>query len=40
LTTRCATCKDLLDTMHAAPGIGITAPHVGISCGHWCSTSA
>lgn len=23
--------QDLLDTMHAAPGIGITAPHVGIS---------
>ncbi len=23
--------RDLLDTMHAAPGIGITAPHVGIS---------
>ena len=22
---------DLLDTMHAAPGIGITAPHVGVS---------
>ncbi|CAN5509331.1 peptide deformylase [soil metagenome] len=22
---------DLLDTLHAAPGIGITAPHVGIS---------
>ena len=22
--------RDLLDTMHAAPGIGITAPHVGI----------
>jgi peptide deformylase len=22
--------KDLLDTMHAAPGIGITAPHIGI----------
>ena len=22
---------DLLDTMRAAPGIGITAPHVGIS---------
>jgi len=22
---------DLLETMHAAPGIGITAPHVGIS---------
>src|SRR5580693_10816006 len=21
---------DLLDTMHAAPGIGITAPHIGI----------
>jgi peptide deformylase len=21
--------KDLLDTMHAAPGIGITAPHIG-----------
>ena len=23
--------KDLLDTMHAAPGIGITAPHIGIA---------
>jgi peptide deformylase len=23
--------RDLLDTMHAAPGIGITAPHVGVS---------
>ncbi|MBR0799096.1 peptide deformylase [Bradyrhizobium jicamae] len=23
--------QDLLETMHAAPGIGITAPHVGIS---------
>ena len=22
---------DLLDTLHAAPGIGITAPHIGIS---------
>ncbi len=22
--------EDLLDTMHAAPGIGITAPHVGV----------
>ncbi|MBZ6076044.1 peptide deformylase [Microvirga puerhi] len=22
--------QDLLDTMHAAPGIGITAPHVGV----------
>src|ERR1700761_3794827 len=22
--------KDLLDTMHAAPGIGITAPHIGV----------
>lgn len=22
--------QDLLDTMHAAPGIGITAPHIGI----------
>ncbi|MGY4418248.1 peptide deformylase [Bradyrhizobium sp. JR6.1] len=22
---------DLLETMHAAPGIGITAPHVGVS---------
>ena len=22
---------DLLDTMHAAPGIGITAPHIGIA---------
>ena len=24
--------SDLLDTMHAAPGIGITAPHIGVSC--------
>jgi peptide deformylase len=24
---------DLLETLHAAPGIGITAPHVGISLG-------
>ena len=23
--------KDLLETMHAAPGIGITAPHIGVS---------
>jgi peptide deformylase len=23
--------RDLLETMHAAPGIGITAPHVGLS---------
>ena len=23
--------RDLLDTMHAAPGIGITAPHIGIA---------
>jgi peptide deformylase len=23
--------KDLLDTMHAAPGIGITAPHIGVA---------
>jgi peptide deformylase len=23
--------RDLLQTMHAAPGIGITAPHIGIS---------
>jgi peptide deformylase len=22
---------DLLETMHAAPGIGITAPHIGVS---------
>ena len=22
--------RDLLETMHAAPGIGITAPHIGI----------
>ena len=22
--------KDLLETMHAAPGIGITAPHIGV----------
>lgn len=26
-----ALAHDLLDTLHAAPGIGITAPHVGIS---------
>ena len=25
-----ALCDDLLDTMHAAPGIGITAPHIGV----------
>ena len=23
--------NDLLNTMHAAPGIGITAPHIGVS---------
>ena len=23
--------RDLLETMHAAQGIGITAPHIGIS---------
>jgi peptide deformylase len=23
--------QDLTETMHAAPGIGITAPHVGVS---------
>src|ERR1700675_1720307 len=23
--------SDQLDTMHAAPGIGITAPHIGVS---------
>ena len=23
--------RDLLETMHAAPGIGITAPHIGIA---------
>jgi peptide deformylase len=23
--------QDLADTMHAAPGIGITAPHIGVS---------
>ena len=23
--------RDLLDTLHAAPGIGITAPHVGVA---------
>src|SRR5579884_1835418 len=22
--------RDLLETMHAAPGIGITAPHIGV----------
>ena len=26
-----ALADDLLETMHAAPGIGITAPHIGIS---------
>lgn len=26
-----ALANDLLETMHAAPGIGITAPHIGIS---------
>ncbi|QFU15762.1 peptide deformylase [Microvirga thermotolerans] len=25
-----ALAQDLLDTMHAAPGVGITAPHVGV----------
>ena len=23
--------QDLIETMHAAPGIGITAPHIGVS---------
>jgi peptide deformylase len=23
--------RDLLETMHAAPGVGITAPHIGVS---------
>jgi peptide deformylase len=23
--------RDLIETMHAAPGIGITAPHIGVS---------
>src|SRR6266849_4904046 len=23
--------RDLLETLHAAPGIGITAPHIGVS---------
>src|SRR6266436_8122500 len=27
----CELAGDLLNTMHAAPGIGITAPHIGIS---------
>jgi peptide deformylase len=27
----CELAADLLDTMRAAPGIGITAPHIGIS---------
>jgi peptide deformylase len=27
----CDLANDLLETMHAAPGIGITAPHIGIS---------
>ena len=31
--------QDLIETMHAAPGIGITAPHIGIRSGSWCSTS-
>jgi peptide deformylase len=22
--------EDLIETMHAAPGIGITAPHIGV----------
>jgi peptide deformylase len=26
----CALARDLTETMHAAPGIGITAPHVGV----------
>src|ERR1700693_5454720 len=26
-----ALAGDLLETMHAAPGIGVTAPHIGIS---------
>ncbi len=31
LTMRCARlADDLRDTMHAAPGIGITAPHIGV----------
>ena len=31
-TTRCASWRDdLRETMHAAPGIGITAPHIGIA---------
>lgn len=27
----CELAADLLETMHAAPGIGITAPHIGVS---------
>jgi peptide deformylase len=27
----CDLANDLLETMHATPGIGITAPHIGIS---------
>jgi peptide deformylase len=27
----CELARDLLETMHAAPGIGITAPHIGVS---------
>ncbi|MGN1289952.1 MAG: peptide deformylase [Bradyrhizobium sp.] len=27
----CKLATDLLETMHAAPGIGITAPHIGVS---------
>ena len=29
--TLCALAADLLETMRAAPGIGITAPHIGVS---------
>ena len=35
----CELASDLLETLHAAPGIGITAPHIGISLRSWCSTS-
>lgn len=27
----CDLARDLLETVHAAPGIGITAPHIGVS---------
>src|SRR5215217_7148095 len=27
----CLLCDDLIETMRAAPGIGITAPHIGVA---------